>query len=141
MPAEVVRGRGGLPPSGGSVEIAGTSLAFAEADIFLGGDPDEGTGRVHWGIFTEDRTSGIGLEYDPEADRFFMGWIIRNEESADLSEPCPIAHEELGRINEMTKVVRLSIDCTDIAAPGGGTGSVTGTIVADVIEDFMGPEQ
>lgn len=137
LPVEVLRGRGDLPPSGGSMDVAGTSLTFEEAEIFLDGEPVEETGRIHWGIFTDDRASGIGLEYDAEADRFFLGGIAVNDEYARLSEPCPIAADELGRINEVTTVVRLDIDCTEVAVPGGGSGSVTGTLVADVIQGFM----
>lgn len=137
LPLEILRGRGDLPPIGGSVEIAGTTVMFEEAEIFLDGEPLEETGRIHWGIFDEDRAAGIDLEYDPEADRFFVNGVFTTDESVEFAEPCPIAVEELGHINDYTTAVRLDIDCTDVAVLGGGTGSVTGTVVADVIEGYM----
>jgi hypothetical protein len=136
LPLDVLRGRGDVPPIGGSVEVAGATLTFEEAEIFLDVEPDEETGRIHWGIFDEERASGIGLEYDPEADRFFVNGVSTTDEYAAFAEPCSIAVEELGRINDYTTAVRLDIDCTDVAVPGGGTGSVTGTVVADVIQGY-----
>lgn len=136
LPAEVLRGRGDLPPTGGSVEVDGSTITLDEAEIFLDGEPLEETGRIQWGMFDADRASGILLEYDPEADRWFLRDAFSNDDYASLEEPCPIAAEELGRINEYTTVMRLEIDCTDVGVAGGGTGSVTGTLVADVIQGF-----
>ncbi|CAN5125641.1 hypothetical protein BH23CHL9_BH23CHL9_05000 [soil metagenome] len=136
LPADALRGRGDLPPTGGSVEVAGRTIPLDEAEIFLDGEPLEETGRIQWGVIDADRASGILLEYDPGADRWFLCDAFSNNDYATLEEPCPMAAEELGRINEYTTVVRLEIDCTDVAVAGGGTGSVTGTIVADVIQGY-----
>lgn len=136
MPADALRGRGDLPPTGGSVEVGGSTITFDEADIFLDGEPLEETGRISWGVFDADRGSGIVLEFDPEAHRWFLRDAFSNEDYATLEEPCPIAAEELGRINDYTTVVRLGIECTDVAVAGGGTGSVAGSIVADVIQGY-----
>lgn len=136
LPAETLVGRGELPPTGGTVEVDGTAITFDEADIFLDGEPVEETGRIQWAMFEGDSASGILFEYDPEADLFFLGGPFSEETYAGLEEPCPIAAEELGRINDYTTVMRLDIDCTEVALEGGGTGSVTGTIVADVIRGY-----
>jgi len=135
LPAEALLGRGELPPTGGTVEIDGTTITFDEADIFLDGEPVEETGLIQWEIVAADRSAGLHLEYDPEADRLFLGGAFSEEAYAQLEEPCPIAAEEIGRINDYTRVMRLRIDCTD-AVVAGGTGSVTGTIVADVIQGY-----
>jgi len=55
---------------------------------------------------------------------------------ATHAEPCPIATQELGRLDDYTTVMRLDIDCTDVAVADGGTVSVTGSIVADVIQGY-----
>jgi len=135
LSAETLLGRGELPPTGGSLNVDGSAITFDEADIFLDGEPIEETGRIQWGTFDADSGSGILLEYDPQADQFFLGGAFSEETYAGLEEPCPIAAEELGRLNDYTTVIRLNIDCTDVALEGGGgTGSVTGSIVADVIQ-------
>ena len=136
LPADALRGRGDLPPTGGSVEVDGRQITFDELDIFLDGELLEETGRIQWGMFDADRNSGFLLEYDPEADELFLDGVFGEETSADLEEPCPIAADELGRLNDYTTVERLDIDCTDVAVAGGGTTSVTGTIVADVIRGY-----
>lgn len=136
LPAETLLGRGELPSTGGTVEVDGTAITFDEADIFLDGEPVEETGRIQWAMFDGDSASGVLFEYDPEADRLFLGGAFSEETYAGLQEPCPIAAEELGRINDYTTVMRLDIDCTNVALEGGGTGSVTGSIVADVIQGY-----
>lgn len=137
LSAETLLGRGDLPPTGGTVEIDGSTITLDEADIFLDGEPAEETGRMQWGTFDADSASGIVFEYDPEADQFFLGAAFSEETHAGLEEPCPIAAEELGRLNEYTTVVRLHIECADLAVTGGGTRSVTGSIVADVIQGYV----
>lgn len=136
LPAETLLGRGDLPPTGGIVEVDGSTITLDEADVFLDGEPHDETGRISWGVFDADRVSGILLEFDPGLDRWFLRDAFSNEDFATLEEPCPIAAEELGRINDYTTVMRLDIDCTEVALEGGGTGSVTGTIVADVIRGY-----
>jgi len=135
LPADALRGRGDLPPTGGSVEVDGSTITFDEAEIVLDGEPLEETGRIHEGIVTDDGASVISLEYDADADRLFVNGVLSNDEYAAFDEPCPIAVEELGRINDYTTAVRLEIDCIDVAVPGG-TRSVTGSVVADVIQGF-----
>lgn len=136
LPAEALRGRGDLPPTGGSIEINGRTMTFDDLDIFLDGEPDEETGRIQWGAFDADSASGISLEYDPEAGLFFFNGAFSEETYAALQEPCPVAAEELGALNDYTTVTRLDIECTVVAVEGGGTGSVTGSIVADVIRGY-----
>jgi hypothetical protein len=136
LPAEALLGRGDLPSTGGSIELDGGTITLQEADIFLDGQPIEETGRIQWGTFDADTGAGILLEYDPAADRFFLGGAFSAGTSAALEDACPIATEELGRLNEHTTVVRLDIDCTDVAVEGGGATTVTGSIVADVIQGY-----
>lgn len=136
LSAETLLGRGDLPPTGGTVEIDGSTITLDEADIFLDGEPAGETGRIQWGAFDADSASGIVFEYDPGADQFYLGAAFSEETHAGLEEPCPIAAEELGRLNDYTTVLRLDIECTDVAVIDGGTASVKGSIVADVIQGY-----
>jgi hypothetical protein len=138
LPADVLRGRGDIPRSGGSVDVDGSTITFAEAEIFLDERVYPERERIGWAIWTPDHLSGVAFEYDVDADQFYLSEITVAEEGYAilLEEPCPIGAEELGRINAVTTAVRLTFDCSGVEVPGGGTGSVTGTIVADVIEGF-----
>lgn len=137
LPADALLGRGDLPPTGGSLEVDGSTITLDEAEIFLDGQPLDETGRIQSGWFDADGASGIVLEYEPEADRWFLTHAYSGDEHATLEEPCPIAAEELGHLNDYTTVTRLDIECTDVAVTDGGTRSVTGSIVADVIQGYM----
>lgn len=131
MPIETLRGRAGLPVSGGSLEIGESSLTFDEAEIVLDGEPGE-NGRITTGSFTEE--GGMAFEYDPDAEQLYLTTVSVDDLYAVASEACPIASHELGRINQTTTVLRLEIECTDFTDGVGDRVTVTGTIVADVIE-------
>lgn len=137
LPADVLRGRGDMPPTGGTIEVGTRSITFGEAEIFLDGEPDEETNRIHWGIFTEDRTSGIHLQYDEQAVQYFLHLLTVGDEAAILADPCPLEAEELGRINGYTTTVRLTFECNDIPGPWEDPVSVTGSLVADVISGLV----
>lgn len=149
-PTAILVGRGDLPRSGGTLEVDGTAIELDEAIIFVGGEPDPGEDRIGWGLFSEDFESGIHLEYDPDSRRFYLGAVSVGPSTsggpatAFAAEPCPIASETLGTIDELTRVVRLTFDCAglDVQLQGegevgnGDTWSVTGTIVADVVGEL-----
>jgi len=133
LPTRALLGRGDLPPTGGSVEVDGSTYTFDEVEISLEGEPHEETGRIRDGMTAVDSAVSIILEYDPETDRLFVAGFAPR---FDFVEPCPIGVEELGRLNDYATVMRLDIDCVDVAVEGGGTGSITGTVIADVIRGY-----
>lgn len=142
LPADVLRGRGDIPQSGGSVDVNGSTVTFTEAELLLDERLTPEGEPLGWAIWQPDFMSGLSFEYDSDSDQFFLSAITIEEESAVLEEPCALEAEELGRVNETTTAVRLTFDCAGVEVPGGGTGSVTGMIVADVIEGFLerGPD-
>jgi hypothetical protein len=139
LPAPVLRGRGDLPPTGGTLDIGGEAMTFPDVEIFLGSEPDP-DGRIRWGHFTDNAgldNAGFAFEYDPDADRFYLIQVSIGEMYAVASEPCPITADELGRIDDTTTVVRFEIECTDLVDAEGEPMPVAGTLVADVIEGFV----
>jgi hypothetical protein len=143
LPIEVIRGRGDLPPSGGTVVVVledevdrgeELSITFDEAELFLDGEPDD-DGLITAGSFTEQ--GGLAVEYDPAAEDFYLVQVSVGDYYALTSEPCPIATQDLGRISETTRVVRLEIDCAEMTDVDGQTVSVAGTIVADLVEGLL----
>ena len=131
LPIEIVRGRAGLPQSGGTVEVGGTRLTLDETVIFLDQAPDD-DGRITAGAFTED--GGMAVEYDPDAERFYLTQVSVGDLYAVASAPCPIMAQDLGRLSDTTRVVRMQIDCTEWIDAEGDLVTVTGTVVADVIQ-------
>lgn len=140
LPIETIRGRGDLPPSGGSLvfvpedEVDGgheISVSFDEAEFFLGGEPND-DGRITSGSFTPQ--GGLAVEYDPASGEFYVTQVAAGDYYAISSEPCPIATRDLGRISETTRVVELEIDCGTMTDGDDTSTSVRGTIVADIIE-------
>lgn len=140
-------GRGDLPRTGGSVELDGSAYDFGEVEISLDGEqhpsaldpaatqPQE-TGRIREGIIAVDTAVTIVLEYDPATDRFFVSGFTSGFDYAEFVELCPVGVHELGGLNDFTTVMRLDIECADVAVSGGGTRSVSGSIVVDVIQGW-----
>lgn len=143
LPGEVLRGRGGLPESGGVLELASesvgsgeaeiTSVNLDEADIFLDHGPDE-DGRIRWGTFTE--VGGMAVEYDPEAEQFYVTQVSAGDSYAVTSEPCPVTTQDLGQISDSVRVVQMELDCAGWTDAEGDPVTVSGTIVVDVIQGF-----
>ncbi|HEX2765478.1 MAG TPA: hypothetical protein VHR55_02400 [Candidatus Limnocylindria bacterium] len=139
LPVQTLRGRAGLPRSGGTLELGSahpedgpeTSVILDRVELFVGGEPRE-DGRVTSGAFTEH--GGVAVEYDPVADQFWLTQLSAGDYYAITSEPCPIAARDLGRISSTTRVVELDIDCSEMTDAEGERLVVTGTIVADVIQ-------
>ena len=136
LPTRALVGRGDLPPTGGSVELDGSAYDFGEVEISLDGEPYEVTGRIREGIIAVDTGVSIVLEYDPETDQFFVSGFTTGFDYGEFVEPCLLGVEKLGRLNDYMTVMRLDIECADVAVTGGGTRSVTGSIVADVIQGY-----
>lgn len=136
LPADVLGDRGDLPPSGGSIDVGDTTVDFSEAGVLLDGGVDAETGRMQMGLFNDDEEYLV-IEYDPETAEYFLIAIQIADEYAFLSEACPVAAEDLGRLNPQTTVVRFTIDCDGVDLPGGGFGTVSGSVVADIIESAV----
>lgn len=144
MPVEVLRGRGGLPETGGVLELVSetvdpgeeeiTSVSLEEAEIFLDVPPGE-EGRINAGSFTAD--GGVAVQYDPVAERFSLTQVSAGELYAVTSEPCPVTTQDLGRISETVRVVRMEFDCAGWTDVEGDPVTVRGTIVVDVIQGLV----
>jgi hypothetical protein len=142
LPIETVRGRGDLPPNGGTLALERDegdspdademSVSLEDAELFLDEVPQEDDDRLTAASFTE--RGGVAVQYDPAADAFYLTDVSVGDQYATASEPCPIAAEDLGRINETTRVVRLTIDCIEMTDIEGDPVSATGTIVVDIIQ-------
>lgn len=145
LPVEVLRGRGGLPESGGVVELASesvepgeveiTSGAMEEAELFLDVPPGD-DGRITAGSFTENG-GGIAVEYDPETGRFYTTQVSAGDVYALAAEPCPVTTQELGHISETVRVIHMEFDCAGWTDVGGDPVTVSGEVVVDVIQGFM----
>ena len=127
LPVEVLRGRDGLPETGGELALAPesvapgdaeiTSVTLEETEIFLDVPPGE-DGRITSGSFTE--AGGMAVEYDPVAERFYLTQVSAGDFYALASEPCPVATQDLG-----ASVIRSESSAWNSNAPNGPTPRVT----------------
>ncbi len=144
LPVEVLRGRAGIPESGGEVTLTPesvgpgepqvTMVTLEEAELFLDVPPGE-DGRITSGGFTE--AGGFAVEYDPEAEIFYLTQVSAGDLYAVATDPCPVTTGELGRISDTVRVVRMEFDCADWRDVEGDPVAVSGSIVADIIEGLM----
>ena len=81
-----------------------------------------------------DAFTGLGILYDPEDRSYELTGIQFDGTFTELAQPCPLTSEGLGRLNPETAVVRVTIDCADVAAPDGTTPGSTGDIVVDLVQ-------
>ncbi len=147
LPVEVLRGRGGLPETGGEVTLtpesvtAGepevTTVTLEELELFLDIPPGE-DGRITSGGFTE--AGGIAVEYDPGTQVFYVTQVSAGDLYAVTTDPCRVANEDLGRLSDTVRVVRMDFDCAGWTDVEGDPLTVSGSIVVDVIQGFMDVE-
>lgn len=150
VPSDLMGERGDLPPSGGSVTVGDETLEFSEAvemvstSVIIGGTErffpltliadDEGVGDPDDDWWSQ--ASVLGLEQDPETMAYVLTSVQVRGELMTLAAPCPVSGEELGDLNDWTRVVELRIDCQDAALSSGGPVSIEGSLVVDLIRNL-----
>jgi hypothetical protein len=132
VPADALGDRGDLPGPGGTVEIGQTEIGLVHGVGIVGGFGPVDDGLVPLVVPASDVT-GLGVSYDPEDGTFTLTSYQLEGALVELSEPCSLPAEELGRINPQTTVVRLALDCASVPLPGGRSGVVTGTVTVDLV--------
>ena len=148
LPANVLGGRSGLPPSGGRLDLGDVPLEIPEARALVDSSLIGLQEVTQIGLTSEDGATVVVVELDRETGEYSMTLIQvsgesslgqANGESVTISPACPLATETIGRLSPNVIVVRLDFDCDDVPLPGGGTGSVEGSVVVDVIEEALRP--
>lgn len=85
--------------------MAPRSIADDESDV----DPDD-----WW-----SQASVLGVEQDPQSGAYVLTSVQVRGEAMTLAAPCPVSGEELGDLNNWTRVVELRIDCQDAELSNG----------------------
>lgn len=146
VPSDLLGERGDLPPSGGSVSVGEQTLEFSEAEVMLGGVVIVGgTESIPLTLIAYDagyvdsddwwsQASVLGVEQDPQSGAYVLTSIQVRGDLMTLAAPCPVSREELGDLNDWTRVVELRIDCQDAELSSGGSVSIEGSLVVDLIE-------
>jgi preprotein translocase subunit Sss1 len=149
VPSDLLGERGDLPPSGGSVSVGEQTLEFSKAAVIVGGGiiigetertpltliaDDEGGGNPDdwWG-----QASVLGVEQDPQSGAYVLTSVLVRGEMMTLATPCPVAGEELGDLNDWTRVVELRFDCQDADLTSGETVAIDGMVVVDVLDGLV----
>jgi len=148
VPSDLLGERGDLPPSGGSVSVGEQTLDFSEAAVMLGGGIIIGeTERTPLTLIADDESdvdpddwwsqaSVLGVEQDPQSGAYVLTSVQVRGDLMTLAAPCPVSGEELGDLNGWTRVVELRLDCQDAELSNGGSVSIEGSLVVDLIEDL-----
>lgn len=148
VPANVLSGRSGLPPSGGRLDLGGVPLEIPEARALVDMSIIDLQEVSQIGLTSEDGSTVVVVELDRETGEYAMTLIQvsgesslgqANGESVTVDPACPLAAESVGRLSPHIIVIRLEFDCDDVPLPGGGTGSVQGTVVIDIVEETLRP--
>ena len=146
VPSDLMGERGDLPPSGGSVSVGEQTIEFSDAAVMLGGGIIVGeTERIPLTLIAYDagyvdsddwwsQASVLGVEQVPESGAYVLTSVQVRGEMVTLAAPCPVSGEELGDLNDWTRVVELRIDCQDAELSNGGSVSIEGSLVVDLIE-------
>ncbi len=133
VPADILGDRGGLPESGGTLDVGDASMDLLQGIGIVGGVGPVDAGLVPLLVPAGD-LSGLGIMFDPE-DRSYELTVIQIDGAlSELTDSCPLPSEELGRLNPETTVVRLTVACDDVTLPDATRGSVSGSIVVDLVE-------
>ena len=132
VPADALGDRGDLPATGGTAEIGGTEITLVHGVGIVGGFGPVDDGLVPVVVPASDAT-GLGVSYDPEDGTFSLTTYQLDGALVELSEPCALHAEELGRINPQTAVLRLELDCASVPLPDRGSAAITGSVVVDLV--------
>jgi hypothetical protein len=133
VPADALGDRGPLPATGGSVEYGGLAVEIVMGVGLVGGIAPMDNERVPI-LAPADAFTGLGILYDPQDGSYELTGIQLDGTFTELAQPCPLTSEGVGRLNPETAVVRVTIDCADVAAPDGTTAALTGDIVVDLVQ-------
>ncbi len=138
VPADALGDRGVLPATGGSVELGETAIEIVMGVALIGGIAPMEEERVPV-LAPADAFTALAILYDPADNSYELTGVQLDGEFAELTRPCRLTSEDLGRLNPETSVVRLAIDCADVARPDGTTAALSGEIVVDLVQLGVAP--
>lgn len=133
VPADALGDRGPLPASGGRVEFGGVALEIVMGVGLVGGIAPMADEHVPI-LAPADALTGLGILYDPQDGSYALSGIQIDGTFTEPARPCALGAEDIGRLNPETTVVRVTIDCADIARSDGTTAALTGEIVVDLVQ-------
>lgn len=130
--ADLLGMRGEMPPTGGTLRMGDEDLVFNFVSIVL-----EPSGFAPGGGFliTEDDRVIIRIDYDPMTHALGLLYIEIEGEGSDIpSGACTITTVDIGVLNPRTTTAEVTIDCPSVELASGETVSISGTLIADMIE-------
>jgi hypothetical protein len=134
--ADLLGMRGGIPESGGVVDVGDERLEFPAAWVYIG---PQGTavGRGYsLPVFDPDSGGVLGFDYDPQSHELTLASVnLDPERGGEVSRGgCSLGTRDLGRLNPHTTVVEVVIDCPSVDIEGLGPVPVSGTLVLERAE-------
>jgi hypothetical protein len=138
VPADSLGDRGSLPATGGSVELGETTLDIVMGVGLVGGAGPVENERVPI-LAPVDSFNALSILYDPEDGTYELTGLQLEGVFVETATPCPVTPEVIGRLNPETAVVRLTLDCAEVPAPGGTTAPLNGSVVIDLVQLGVAP--
>ena len=134
LPADLLGMRGDLPPAGGRVEVGGQSIEFSDGRMLVQDVFVVETERQPLFLYGDDDASSLGFERDPQTGDFYLTYLVVGEQQFDIADDaCDVPTEELGRLNPITTVLELSIQCDELDLGDLGEVAIDATLVVDLI--------
>ena len=132
--ADLLGLRGGLPESGGTLQIGSEPVEFEFAAMTV---PSGGnfSGIFAGTLYDDDTGTVMTFAYDPETHEFTPSEITYDfEVSAIPANACAVATEEIGVLNPHTRVADMTVNCPAVEVPALGTVPIDGTLVVELSE-------
>jgi hypothetical protein len=134
--ADLLGMRGGIPESGGVVDVGDERLEFPAAWVYIG---PQGTvvGRGYsLPVFDATGEGVIVFDYDPQSHELTLESVhLDAERYGEVPRGgCSLGTRNLGRLNAHTSVVEVVIDCPSIDIEELGPVPVSGTLVLERAE-------
>lgn len=134
VPGSVFRAKAHLPAPSGTLDLGDTAIDLAGATGLMSGSQVVDTERLPVTVHAADGNTFVTMELDAQAGGWFLTGAFADGAYIEVTEPCPAEAEDLGVLNEWTTVMSFTFDCDGIAPTAGGDGSVTGSLVVDMID-------
>ena len=131
--ADVLGLRGGLPPSGGTIEIGDQAVEFPFAVLTLG--IPAGFQPAGGFLFNEEGRVILHFDWDVQSHALAFENVEIDGVGTEIDRgACSISYEPIGRLNPRTNTAELTVECPAVQMASGETVRISGTIIADLVD-------
>ncbi len=130
MAADLFGLRGDLPGTGGTIQLGDETLTIGITRLHLAPYAGAFVGQ----LVAEDHGAAVSLTYDPFSHGLSVAEVVYDGDVVRVDGGCSASEREIGLLNPHTRVSELSVECAPIEIPTLGSVSLSGTVVAELVE-------